>query len=78
MPTDSEIATAVQELRSFIRRCDQTGVQPGSRNAAYFEIARRALDAYDKSMHSPARDERLRTLARETRKLSGQSDQETR
>jgi hypothetical protein len=78
MPTDSEIATAVQELRSFIRRCDRTGVKPGSRAAAYVAIATRALDAYDNSMRSPARDERLRALARETRKQVGQGDQETR
>jgi hypothetical protein len=72
MPTDSEIATAVKELRSFIRRCDRTGVQPGSRTAACVEIARRALAAYDNSMRSPPRDETLRTLARGTRRLLDQ------
>jgi hypothetical protein len=69
MQTDSDIETVVRELRAFVRRCDRSGVQPESRTAAYFEIARRVLDTYDNSMRSPARDERLRSLARETRKL---------
>jgi hypothetical protein len=72
MLTESEIAAAVEELRSFVRRCDRTGVQPGSRTASYVEIARRALDMHDHSTRSPARDERLRALAREAAKLLGE------
>jgi hypothetical protein len=74
MRNDPEIGMAVEELRSFVRRCTQTGVGPGTRTASYFEIARRALDAYDSSMRSSSRDERLRVLARETRTLPELSD----
>jgi hypothetical protein len=69
MSTDPEITTAVEELRSFVERCAQRRVEPGTRTARYVEIAQRTLDAYDSSIRSPSRDERLRGLARETRML---------
>jgi hypothetical protein len=69
MLTDFELETAVQELRSFVGHFDQRDLQRGSRTANYVDLARRALAAYENAARSPARDERLRALARETRKL---------
>ena len=53
--TEPEIAALVDELRSFLHRCQDEGIEPGSRLAIYATIARRALDAYDSSApHVPA------------------------
>ena len=64
---DLDAAVAVEELRSFVGLYDGFPLDADSRLARYLLIARRAVAGWETAPHTPSRDERLRTLARETR-----------